>query len=158
MRKTALVAVPLLLAAQSAFADQVGGNGALALAALVAENSPAVNAFNKLVMARMLNGNLAFSYPAGQTIVVNADSVVCRASNVDISAHSCQLKFGGVTHSRVGRRAHEIYATIAEIGVFPDGAAGSVFEAVSHLACTIDPNVVKQRAGGGASCTFTPGP
>lgn len=158
MRKAALVAVPLLLAAQSAFADQAAGNGALALAALVAENSPAVSLFNKNIMARMLNGNLAFSYPPSHTIVVNADSVVCRASNVDISAHSCQLKFGAVTRNLRGRRAHELYATIAEIGVFPDGAAGSVFEAVSHLACTIDPNVVKQRAGGGASCTFTPGP
>jgi len=158
MRKAALLAIPLLLAGHSAFADSAGGNGALALAALVAENSPAVSGFNKTIMARMLNGNLAFAYPAGHTILVKADCVVCRASNVDISAHSCQLKFGPVTHNLTGRRAHELYATIGEIGVFPDGAAGSVFEALSHLDCTIDPNMVKQRAGGGASCTYTPGP
>ncbi len=158
MRKAALLALPLWLAGHAALADAASGNGALALAALVAESSPAVSAFNKTVMARMLNGNLAFPYPAGHTIVVKADSVVCRASNVDISAHSCALKFGGVTRNLTGRRAHELYATIGEVGVAPDGAAGSVFEALSHLDCTIDPNVVKQRAGGGASCAFTPGP
>src|SRR5262249_17224997 len=115
MRKAALLAVPLLLSVQPAFANSTGGNGALALAALVAENSPAVSVFNKHIMARMLAGNLAFAYPAGHTIVVRADSVVCRAGNVDISAHSCQLKFGPVTRTITGRRAHELYATIAEI-------------------------------------------
>jgi len=158
MRKAALLAIPLLLAVQPAFANSANGNGALALAALVAENSPAVSIFNKGIMLKMLNGNLGFFYPANHTILVKADSVVCRASNVDISAHSCQLKFGAVTRNLAGRRAHELYATIAEIGVPPDGAAGSVFEAVSHLDCTIDPNEVKQKAGGGASCTYTPGP
>ena len=158
MRKAALLALPLLLAGPSAFADSANGNGGLALAALVAENSPLVSGFNKIIMAKMLHGNLAFAYPAGQTIAVKADSVVCRASNVDISAHSCELKFGAVTHNLAGRRAHELYATIAEVGVAPDGAAGSVFEALNHLDCTIDPNAVKQKAGGGASCTFTPGP
>ena len=39
-----------------------------------------------------------------------------------------------------------------------DGAAGSVFESVTALSCTVDPSVVKQKAGGGADCTFTPGP
>ena len=103
-------------AGSPAFADSVGSHGALALAALVAAHSPLVGAFNKTVMAKMLNGNLAFAFPAGHTISVQADSVVCRASNVDISAHSCQLKFGAVTRNLTGRYAHELYATIGEAG------------------------------------------
>jgi hypothetical protein len=48
-------------------------------------------------------------------------------------------------------------ATLAEIGVEPDGAAGSTFESVSNLKCTIDPNEVKQKAGGGgAECQYAP--
>ncbi len=39
----------------------------------------------------------------------------------------------------------------------PDGAAGSTFESLSHLVCTIDPQVIAQKAGGGADCTFDPG-
>jgi len=35
-----------------------------------------------------------------------------------------------------------------------DGAAGSIFEAVSNLGCTIDPGEVKQKGGGGAHCTW----
>ena len=38
-----------------------------------------------------------------------------------------------------------------------DGAAGSVFEGLSKLDCTIDPAEIKQKAGGGANCTFNPG-
>ena len=39
-----------------------------------------------------------------------------------------------------------------------DGAAGSVFEAVSHLSCTIKVGEVKERGGGGADCSFDAGP
>jgi hypothetical protein len=38
----------------------------------------------------------------------------------------------------------------------PDGAAGSIFEALSNLKCTIDPNEVKQKSGGGAECQYAP--
>jgi hypothetical protein len=39
----------------------------------------------------------------------------------------------------------------------PDGAAGTMFEALSHLDCTINPHEIPQKAGGGASCSFDPG-
>jgi len=158
MRKLTLLAVPLLLAGQPALADSASGSGALALAALVAAQSPLVNTPKKHVMALMLDGHLNFFSPANQTIAVNADSVSCRASNVAISQHSCQLKFGAVTKNLAGRAAHELLATIREMGVDPEGAAGSELEAIAQLACTIDPNAVKQNAGGGANCTFRPGP
>ena len=42
-------------------------------------------------------------------------------------------------------------------GVPPDAAAGSVFESLSKLNCTLDPGEIKQKAGGGASCSFETG-
>jgi len=42
-------------------------------------------------------------------------------------------------------------------GVSADGAAGSVYEALYALACTLEPGVIKQNGGGGATCAFTPG-
>jgi hypothetical protein len=47
-------------------------------------------------------------------------------------------------------------AAVAEAGVPSEGAAGSIFEAVSNLDCTMDPTEVKQKAGGGAHCSFDP--
>jgi hypothetical protein len=162
MRHIARLVVPLLLATPCAYAastsTSTAGNSALALAALVGAQSAALNAQQKGALAHMLDGNLSFPYPASQKITVKAGKVVCRASNVDISAHSCQLAFGGATHNLAGRAAHELYATLIESGVPSDGAAGSVFEGISLLDCTVDPNEVKQKAGGGAACTFTPGP
>jgi hypothetical protein len=56
-----------------------------------------------------------------------------------------------------GWRAHELFATIGEVGVPVDGAMGTLYESLSQLSCTIDPDAIKQKTGGGASCTFTPG-
>ncbi len=156
MKPIAFLTIPLLLANHAAFAGSADGNGALALAALVAEHSPGVNAIDKNVLAKFLNGYANVRYAPNKKITVAAAAVTCRASDVDITQHSCDLTFGAqkvVTH---GRKAHELYATLAEVGVPPDGAAGSIFEAVSNLDCTIDPGEVKQKAGGGAHCTFAP--
>jgi hypothetical protein len=157
MKKTVLVALALLSASGTASAATATGAGALALAALVAAHSPLVSGHDKRAMALLLNGNLGFSFPKNKKILVRADAIVCRAGNVDITAHSCTLTFGNKTTVLKGRRAHELFATIAEAGVPARGAAGSVFESLSHLVCTIDPNGVKQRAGGGADCKFDTG-
>jgi hypothetical protein len=157
MRNMVLAAL-LLAIPQSASAANVDGNGALALAALVAEYTPPplLTGTQKSTMARLFNGILT-PPPPSATIVVKADNVVCRTSNVDITEHSCALTFGPRTVNLKGRRAHELYATIGEVGVAPDGAAGSVFESLSNLNCTIKPSEIAERAGGGASCTFNPG-
>jgi hypothetical protein len=157
MRRMAFLVCPLLLASSAVFADSASGGTGLALAALVAEHSPLLDAQQKNVLARLLDGNPAVTYPANAKIRVAADSVVCRASNVDITAHSCELGFGGKKITVAGRKAHELYATLTEAGVPSDGAAGTIFEGLSHLACTIDPNEIKQTSGGGADCTFDPG-
>ena len=144
----------LLTASHAASAETVDGNGALALAALVGENSPLVSAPEKSVLAKLLDGQTSVSFPAGQTISVVTAKLTCRASNVDITSHSCELAFGSKNVPLAGRRAHELFATLAEVGIPPDGAAGSVFEAIAKLDCKIDPNEVKQASGGGTHCQY----
>jgi hypothetical protein len=109
------------------------------------------------MLARLFRGRPEVGFPAGRTISVKAEFIVCRASNVDITSRSCKLTFGARSVDLAGRKAHELAATLTEAGVPPDGAAGSTFARLSHLVCTIDPNVIGQKAGGGADCTFDPG-
>jgi hypothetical protein len=154
----AAIAALAVLPAARAGAEMAGTAGsALALAALVAPYSPTLATGDKRVIDALFNGNPNAAYPAGKQIAVAADKIVCKSGNVDITLHSCALTFGAKTVTVSGWRAHELYATIGEVGVPVDGAMGTLFEALSQLNCTIDPGVIKQKAGGGASCSFTPG-
>jgi hypothetical protein len=144
----------VFFAPHAASAETVNGSGALTLAALVGTVSPLLSGSEKGVLRQLLDGRAKFAFPAGKTICVQAGKLTCRASNVDLKSYSCALNFGSHDVALKGRRAHELYATLAEIGVAPDGAAGSTFEAVSNLKCTIDPGEVKQSSGGGANCDY----
>jgi hypothetical protein len=158
MRSILMLLVAAMLVASPARAQSTAqGGGALAVAALVGANAPQVVAADKAALAALINGHVNISYPAGKTIAVTADGVVCQAGDVNIAAHSCVLTFGKATVNLAGRKAHELFATIVELGVPPDGAAGRSYEALSHLNCVVDPNRIKQQDGGGASCQFTPG-
>ena len=157
MRRAWLLAVPLLLASQAAPAATTSGSAALAVASLVADQSPTIRPRDRTVLRRLFGGRAEATFPIGRKIEVRADSVVCQAGNVDITQHDCTLTFADRTVSEQGRRAHELYATLIELGARPEGAAGSLHAGVSALACTVDPHVVGQRAGGGAECSFTPG-
>jgi hypothetical protein len=156
MKPTAFLTIPLLLANTAAFAGSVYGSSALALAAIVAEHSPRVQASDKILLGRFLNGQLNPPHASKKKTTVAANAVTCKTSDVDITLHACDLTFGARKITTHGRMAHELYATLAEAGVPPDGAAGSVFEAISDLNCTIDPGEVQQKSGGGARCTFAP--
>lgn len=158
MRGLLVLALPLLLAAPTAHAASTGGNAGLALAARVGAHSPTLSSQQKALLRRMLDGDLNFHYPANQKIVVKATAVTCRASNVDISSHSCAFTFGAHKPSIEGDAGAALYATMVWAGVPSDGAAGTIYEGVKNLVCTIDPNAVKQRDGSGADCTFDPGP
>jgi hypothetical protein len=153
-----LVAGPQAVVSTAA-AEQstTGGPAALALAAVVARQSPLVSAGDKSVVASLFDGKSA-SYPAGKKISVTADSVICRVSNAEITARSCELAFAGKKLTVTGDKANSIYATIAVAGVAPDGAAGTIYEGLTKLACTIDPNAIKQNDGEGADCAFEAGP
>jgi hypothetical protein len=136
----------------------VSGQGALALATLIGEYSPLLSQHDRHTLARVFDGNLHGPFAATQAVTVQADSVVCRTSNVDITLRSCELAFGANKPSLRGRKAHEVFATLGEVGVPSEGAAGTVFEGLSQLTCTIDLHELQQRAGGGAVCSFSPRP
>jgi hypothetical protein len=135
---------------------QVNTGGAFALAAILAENSPTLGATDKDTLKRIFIGNRKGPFPAGRVITVKADNVHCRSSDVAVGIYSCDLIFDSTPSSlHANRRSHELYATLAEVGVAASGAAGSIHEEISNVICTIYPNVVVDNSGGGASCTFT---
>jgi hypothetical protein len=154
MLRMLALAFPLLLVPCASQAKTVDGSSAIALAALVGINSPLLDEGENAALAKLLNGEADTGFPAGKTIAVRADKVACRASNVDIKAHSCALTFGKHEVTLSGRAAHELYATLFEIGVPPDAGAGSVFERMSPLDCMIEPSAVAENAGGGAHCQY----
>lgn len=163
MKYIYLFASTFLFTSQAAFAADAAktqtssGSGALALAALVGDHSPLLPRKEKRVLMDFLAGKSKVRFPAKKKITMIADSISCHAGNVDLTAHSCTLTFGKKTATLHGRIAHELYATLIENGVPSDGAAGTIYEAVSKLSCTIDPAEIESKDGGGASCQFTPG-
>jgi hypothetical protein len=96
MKKLIISAIALTVVQSVAFAAPGTATGptALALAAVIAQHSPAVRALDKRVIARLFRGNTSFGFTPNKKISVDADSVVCRVSNVDITSRSCDLKFG----------------------------------------------------------------
>jgi hypothetical protein len=144
-----------LLGLTPVLAGSATGSVALALAGVVAAHSPKLSPAEKKTVAAFFDGKTDVPY-AGK-IKVAADKIVCRTSNVDIAARSCEITFAGQTISFRGREANELYATQATAGVPADGAAGSNFESVSRLACALDPAAIKDKGGGGAECTYEAG-
>jgi hypothetical protein len=156
-RLTVLVVALLTsgMSAASAAPATASGPSALALAGVVALYSPLLTSDEREAVSAFFVGQTGVRY--AKKISVTADKIVCRVSNVDITARSCELTFKGSKQTIAGRRANEIFATEAMAGVPSDGAAGSVFESLSKLNCTIDPAEIKQKAGGGANCSFETG-
>jgi hypothetical protein len=155
MKITKLAALASALAfclASAAQAASISGSPAFALAAIAAAHSPTLSAAEKKEVAAIFNGKGSGSYKG--KIVITADKIDCRISNVDIASRSCELTFGSKTQSLTGREANELYATEVFAGVPSDGAAGSIHEAVAKLKCTLDPNAIKQNDGSGANCSY----
>jgi hypothetical protein len=157
MKRIATLAVVLIATQAAAAAGTTSGSSALALAALVANQARSLSVTDRRVIARLFAGQTNFGYPANRTIMVSADKIDCRVSNVDITDRSCELTFTTTTRKLKGRDANELYATLVAAGVASDGAAGTIHESVSHLLCTIDPNAIKQKDGSGAECKFDTG-
>ena len=156
-RLAVLAASLLAVTSSTTSAAPVTANGpaALALAGVVALYSPLLTADEREAVSAFFVGQSGVRY--AKKISVTADKIVCKVSNVDITARSCELTFKGAKQTITGRRASEIFATEAMAGVAADGAAGSVSESISKLNCTLDPAEIKQKAGGGATCTFETG-
>jgi hypothetical protein len=147
----ALVFSLSLAGASAAAAASVTGASALALAGVVALYAP-LPAANKHAVAAFFKGDTNFPFKG--KISVTAEKIVCRTSNVDITARSCEVTFKTKKQTLNGREANELFATQAVAGVPSEGSAGSNFESLSKLNCTLDPAQLKQKAGGGAECTY----
>ncbi len=159
MKRLALFVTAMLLVSGNAYASSSSGNGALALAALIGQQSPFLSPAKKFVLAHFLAGQTNFPIPSGaNVIVVTSPQVTCRMGNVDITRHACDLKFGGNTVTLNGRAGQELLATMMENGVQADGAAGTIYYSVAPISCTINATDVQSNGGGGAHCTYTNGP
>jgi hypothetical protein len=141
------------LAPAAAAAGNATGSSALAVAAVVVAHFSVVGSYDKRALARLFSGQPVNS-PPNRKITVAADSVMCKVSNVDLTSRSCELTYKGGKRNLTGREANELYATLAVAGVTPEGAAGSMIESITKLACTIDLAMIKQKDGSGAECTY----
>jgi uncharacterized Zn-binding protein involved in type VI secretion len=150
--------VPLLLLSNivGANAATTIGPSALALAALVADHSPSLTTAQKSQMAWLLDGKVGSISTTAGGIKVTADRVACKASNVDISARSCTIAFGTTTITLKGRLANELGATLAQAGAAAQGGAGTISIGITQLSCSIGPQLIRQRSGAGANCTYQP--
>jgi hypothetical protein len=160
MMRFIVIALFMIAGPRAALAGPVTASGptALALAAVVAQHSPLVRAFDNRVIARLFRGNTNFGFTPNTKISVAVDSIVCTSSNVDITMRSCKLMFSARNRtwerSLTGFQANEISATALAAGASSEGAAGSINENLFKLECTIDPNEIMKKTGGGAECTF----
>jgi hypothetical protein len=151
--KSAALALMLsMTTCSAALAGDASGSSALALAALVARCSPDLSAADKKTVATLFAGSTGVA--GTRKISVTADKVTCRTSNVDLTSRSCEVTYKSGKRTMKGREANELFATMALAGISPEGAAGSNFESVSKLKCTLDVGQIKQKDGGGASCSF----
>jgi len=156
----AAVVLPLAAfgpSAASAAPATLTGPTALAVAAVVAQYSPVLNPGERKVIAGLFDGNTRMSYPL-KKLSVDADTVMCRVSNVAIAERSCEITFKKGKRSLKGHAANEVYATLASAGITAEGAAGSMIESVAKLSCTLDLGEIRQNAGGGADCSWETGP
>src|SRR5271169_3377643 len=156
------VAIAVLASGLSvpAAAATTSGHGALALAAIVGQYDPALTSGVRAGLLRLL-ADEAFGGTRSGKLIVKADVVTCRAGDVDLKAFGCTLTFGTRTVTLKGRQAAELYATLIEAGVPSDGAAGTLFESVKALSCTLDLTELGGPGmgdGGGASCDYQAGP
>jgi hypothetical protein len=143
--------------AASAAPATASGPMALAVAGVIAPYSPTLNPGERKVIANLFDGNSKVSYPI-KKLSVNADTVMCRISNVAIAERSCEITFKKGKRSLKGRAANEVFATLASAGVTAEGAAGSMIETISKLSCTLDLTAIKQNDGSGADCSWETGP
>lgn len=141
--------------AAGAAPSKISGSTALALAGAIAPLSPLLSGAEKKAVAMLFAANADIPYK--KPIIVTADKIVCRTGNVDITVRHCEVSFGKKVKNVNGSTANEIFATEALSGIPSDGAAGSNFESLGQLSCTIDPNAIRQKDGSGADCTFQPG-
>lgn len=149
-----ILAAGVLLVSQRAMAATCNGAGALNLASVIAAHSPVLSPAEKHVMAQFFDGHRNVAFPATKKISIRADLVDCKEGDVDITKSICMLTFGAKNVILTGHAAHEVYGTLAQLGVVQEGAAGSLEETLSNVVCTINPHAIAQMDGERADCSF----
>src|SRR5215475_15000524 len=109
MKKRTILAALFVLgqgvSTASAVSGKASGPVALALAGVVASHSSVLSSFDRRAIARLFGGNSGIGFPPSRKISVATDSIVCRASNVVITARTCELAFGAGKRFLEGREA-----------------------------------------------------
>jgi hypothetical protein len=155
--KQLVVGLMVVIATHPALAAKSSGYAALAFGAIIGGYSPVLSVENKTRLAQLVSHKTSLGSVSG-AITINADSIICHAGNVDIAAFGCELTFGTKKVTLSGRRAIELFAVIGELGVPGDGAAGTIYQAMHNVSCTIRPSLIARKDGSGADCRFDPGP
>jgi hypothetical protein len=153
--KTVLVLTLALLLATPLLAADLGPSSQLMLAAIVTQYSPQLGTAMKQEVSRLAAGDLTKT-DTDKDFVVSADSIECRASDVDITSRSCIIMYGSKAVTLSGRPAHELFSTITEVGVPAGASAGTYTVGLSSLSCTVSPSEISAGSGGGVHCTFKP--
>jgi len=91
------------------------GPMALAVGAVVARYSPSLSTDEKRLIAGIFDGNVKVGDK--RKLLVVAETVTCKVSNVAIAERSCELTFKKGKRSLKGREANEVYATLASAGI-----------------------------------------
>jgi hypothetical protein len=66
---------------------------------------------------------------------------------LDLAARVCRPETAGTTFA--------LLMSLTNLSTaLSQGVGGSIYEALTNLRCTIDPNEVKQNSGGGARCHY----
>src|SRR5262249_61187263 len=105
-----------------AASQPAGGQAARPLAGVVPLYSPLLASDEQEAVSAFFVGQSGVRY--AKKISVTADKIVCRVSNVDITARSCELTFRGAKQTITGRRASAIFAPEVTAGLPAGGAAG----------------------------------
>lgn len=165
MKKRLVVASLLALGhgvpAASAAPGTVSGSPALALAGVLAPQSPALSSADRRNMGLLFAG-FPITARADHKFSVAARSIDCRISTTDIAVRTCDISFEDRRHpprrlSWRGRAANELFATLTTARIAPEGDAAPTSFKLNNLVCTVDPNEIRRRTGGGADCTFETG-
>ena len=155
--RLAVLAISLLTATAStasAAPATASGPAALALAGVVALYSPLLTADEREAVSAFFVGQSGVRY--AKKISVTADKIVCRVSNVDITARSCELTFKGAKQTISGRRASEILRP-KPWPAFPPMALPDRCPKASRSSTARSTRPSQKKAGGGADCSFETG-
>jgi hypothetical protein len=138
----------------SAVAGALSGKDALALATLVAKQSPNVSAQDKTALANLRDGRSSVGGPSDKKIDIRADAIFCKMSRYEAPELSCELSFDAKTVKTLGHNAEALYDAVPQDAV--SGAMGEYFAELSNLNCVVELAKVRRGAEDGAKCAYDP--